>query len=166
MSQMISVTLTGPAKIAGKWCKPGDQVEVDLDLAAELEAVGVIAPLGDGISVADLAPGAPGFDAAVQAALDAASADLVADLAAARQRLSDADVEVGRQHARIMQLEADLATAAETLAALQAEVAARADSHAEGGQSADAGGEAAPAADAATAPKPRRKKAAGAADQG
>ena len=159
MSQKISVTLTGPAKIAGKWCKSGDVVDVGLDLAFELEGAGVIAAIAGGVTVADLAPGAPGFDAAVRAALEAATADLVADLAATRQRLADADVEVHRQHARIMQLEADLASAGEAVAALTAE-------NTEGGNAPTAGAEAAP--DAATAPalKAARKKGAGAADQG
>lgn len=166
MSQKISVTLTGPTKIEGKWCKPGDKVKVELDLAKELEGAGVIAPLGVRVTMTDHESDATSFNTVVQSAPDAATADLVADLAATRQRLADADIEVGRQHTRIMQLEADLVTAAETAIALMAEIEALTPKNTEGGQSSDTGGEAAPAADAATAPETARKKGAGAADQG
>ncbi len=159
MENRISVCLTGPAKIAGKWRKPGEDVDVTPDQVRDLAAAGVI-PQGMDLVVAEMAPGMPGFDEAVTVALDAATADLVADLEAARARLADADAEVDRQHSRIMQLEAELATAGEANAVLSAEIEALK------APNTDAGGEAAPAAEPATAPKSTRKKGAGVADQG
>lgn len=177
MENLISVRLTGPAKIGGKWWKPGDDVEVTPELSRELAAAGVIAE-GDAQALAELAPGMPGYDqavaamaktladAAVQAAVDAATAELIADRDAYRARASDADAEVNRQAARILELEADLAVSEGKNGALFVEVEALKAQNTEGGETSDAGAEAARTAEPATAPKNTRKKGAGAADQG
>ena len=105
MEDRISVRLTGPAKIDGLWRRPGEDVPVTVDRARELAALGVIGE-GESSALADLAPGMPGFDqavaamaktladAAVQAALEAAHSELIADRAAARVRAEDAEAEV------------------------------------------------------------------------
>lgn len=96
MEKRIAVNLTGPVKIDGKYRRPGDSVEVTMETARELEVAGVIAPIGVGISVAELATGAPGFDEAVHSAakllaeeavaeaVNAATATLVEGLVASR----------------------------------------------------------------------------------
>lgn len=120
MDDLISVRLTGPAKIGGKWRKPGEDVSVTPDLARELAAAGAIAD-SDAQALADLAPGMPDYDhavqamakvlaeAAVQAAVEATTAELIADRDAARARADEAETEVSRQLARIMRLEAEIA---------------------------------------------------------
>lgn len=115
----ISVRLASRAKIDGRWRDPGQQVDVDLATAAQLEAARAIEPV-DG-AIAELVSGAPPFDqevtamakiladAAVQAAVEAATAEIIADRDAARARAEDADAENRSHHARIYQLEAEIA---------------------------------------------------------
>ncbi|WP_028710407.1 hypothetical protein [Paracoccus pantotrophus] len=177
MEDRISVRLTGPAKIDGRWRKPGEDVAVTTDMARELVAAGVIAE-GEAQAVSDLAPGMPGFDeavhamaktladAAVQAAVETATAELIADRDAYRARANDADAEVNRQAARILELEAELAVSEGRNGALFAEIEALKARNTEGGEASDAGQEAARSEEPATAPKNTRKKGAGAADQG
>lgn len=168
MDNRISVRLTGPAKIEGKWRKPDEDVAVTPELARELAAAGVISKDPD-TDPSDLASGLPGFDeavteqarlladAAVVAAVDAATSELVADRDAARVRAADAEAEVNRQDARIMALEAELAVAEEKHAALLAEVETS-----KSAGSSTSGSEAAPEEKpVASAPKPARKKGAG-----
>ena len=135
MEDRISVRLIGPAKVGGRWCRSGEDVAVTQDQARELAALGVISE-GEGNLLAELAPGMPGFDqavaamaktladAAVHAALEAAHSELIADRDAARIRASDAEAEVGRQHARIMELEVELADSESLRKALAEENAA------------------------------------------
>ena len=78
MDKRISVDLTGPAKIEGKYRRQGETVAVTLDTARELDAAGVIAPIDWGVSVSELASGAPGFDAAVQDAAKLLAEDAIA----------------------------------------------------------------------------------------
>ena len=131
MEDRISIRLIGPAKIDGKYRKPGEDVDVTIDQLRDLTQAGAVAE-GDAQPVADLAPGMPGFDeavaatakvlvdAAVEAAVDAVHVEIVADRDAARTRASAAEAEVSRQHARIMALEAELHDAQAELAVLAA----------------------------------------------
>lgn len=177
MGNLISVHLTGRAKIDGKWRQPGEDVDVTPEVAGDLAVAGAIDE-GDAQAISELAPGMPGYDAAVAAmsktladaavlaSAEAATAELIADRDAYRIRASDADAEVNRQAARILELEADAAAAAEQITALQAEIAALTSENTEGGQSPNAGQEAPAQEEPATPPKNTRKKGAGAADQG
>jgi hypothetical protein len=162
MGDRISVRLTGPAKIEGKWRKAGEEVAVSPDLALELAAAGVVDR--DGQSAAEVAPGMPGYDEAVaamaktlaadavQTAVDEALAEVIADRDAYRAQANDAAATVSRQSTRILELEAEAATADEKIAALEAEVAALQPQNTEGGNT--------------TTPKRPPKKGLGAADQG
>lgn len=120
MDDRISVRLTGPAKIGAKWHKPGDEVPVDPETARDLAKAGVIDSDG-GTAAADLAPGMPGYDeavaamakvladAAVIAAVEAATVELIAERDAALDRLISADAEIVKARARIAELEAQIA---------------------------------------------------------
>lgn len=120
MGGRISVRLTGPAKIGADWHREGDDVPVTPEVARELAAAGLIAD-PDSVALHDLAPGMPGFDeavaamakvladAAVNAAVDAALVEVLADRDAARAHASTAEATVSRQDARIMELEARIA---------------------------------------------------------
>ncbi|WP_347268175.1 hypothetical protein [Paracoccus sp. (in: a-proteobacteria)] len=134
MGNRISVQLTGPAKIGGKWCKPGDHVEVAPEIARELATAGAVAKGVENVfaevAPGDLASGMPGFDeavaeqaklladAAVAAAVENAMTELTADRDAARTRAADAEAEVSRQYSQIMALEAEIAELKTALAEL------------------------------------------------
>lgn len=177
MSERISVRLTGPAKVDGKRRAPGEDVAVTPDQARELADAGLI-PQGDAQAVAEMAPGMPGYDqavaamaktladAAVQAAVEGATAELIADRDAYRARASDADAEVNRQAARILELEAELAISEGKNGALFVEIETLKAQNTEGGEPSDTGFEAARTEEPATAQKNTRKKGAGAAAQG
>ena len=119
MEDRISIRLTGPAKIDGKWRKPGEDVKVTPALGRELADAGVVED-SDDLAVADLAPGMPGYDeavaamartladAAVEAAVEAALAEVISDRDAARIRASDAEDAHRRAEARVLELEAEL----------------------------------------------------------
>lgn len=156
MEDRISVCLTGPAKIDGRWRKPGEDVAVTTDMVRELAAAGVI-PAADADAVADLASGMPGFDEAVRAAakelavdaVEAATAELVAVRDAALARATEAEAQRDLLQARVTEL--------------QAEVAALQRQNTEGGERSDAGQETAPQEKPVEpAPKNTRKKGAGA----
>lgn len=178
MEDRISVRLTGPAKIDGRWRKPGEDVAITTDMVRDLVAAGVIAE-GEAQAVSDLAPGMPGLDeavtamaktladAAVQAAVEAATAELIVDRDAYRARANDADAEVNRQAARILELEAELAVSEGKNGALFVEIEALKARNTEGGERSDAGQEAAQQEKpAAPAPKNTRKKGAAGTSQG
>lgn len=120
MDNRISVRLTGPAKIGAKWHKPGDDVAVDPDTARELARAGVIE--GDGTTAAtELAPGMPGFDdavaamakvladAAVAAAVEASTAELIAERHQARDQLRAANLTFDDMRKQIAELEDQIA---------------------------------------------------------
>lgn len=134
MEDRISIRLTGPAKIDGKWRKAGEDVPVTSELVRELAAAGVI-ERGDDTATAELAPGMPGYDeavatmaktladAAVEAAVEAALAEVVADRDAARIRANDAETALRRAEARVLELEAELHDAQTALEAVAANAA-------------------------------------------
>ena len=115
----ISVRLVSRAKVDGRWCEPGHEVHVDLATAAQLEAASAIQPV-DG-AIAELVSGAPTFDqevaamakmladAAVKAAVETATEELLADRDAARARLHEVEAENRSLQARNFELEAEIA---------------------------------------------------------
>lgn len=130
MGGLVSVTLSGPAKIAGRYRKVGDVVEVSSGVLDDLRAAGALS--ADDVVVAELVaemvPGAPGFDAAVaaqaeliaksvvDAAVSAALTEIIADRDNAAARASNAEVTITRQDTRIYELEAQVADLEERLA--------------------------------------------------
>lgn len=114
MDKRISVDLTGPAKIDGKYRRQGETVAVTLDTARELDAAGVIAPIDWGVSVSELASGAPGFDQAVEnAAKLLADAAIAEAVSAATDPLIDELAQLRTENAAL-QHELDAAKASQT----------------------------------------------------
>lgn len=121
MEQRVSVTFSAPTKVDGTARYPGDSAPVTISTAAQLEEMGVIEPIALGVSVAELAPGAPGFDEAVataakalaeqviDSALEAAVASLEAERNAAAARAIEAEAQRDLLQARVLELQAQLA---------------------------------------------------------
>ena len=122
MDDRITVRLIGPAKIGRDWRRTGDTPSVTLDEARQLKEAGLLA--GDDIvAVADLAPGMPGFDeavaamakvlaeAAVAAAVEASTAELIAERDAVFDQLEQAHAGLSEQAGRIAELEDQIANA-------------------------------------------------------
>lgn len=115
----IAIRLVAPAKVDGRWRGVGETIPVSYDVALQLEAAGAIEALGT--SMGELVPGAPGFDqevaavakmladAAVKAAVEAATAEVIADRDATRDRLHEIESEARSLQARNFELEAELA---------------------------------------------------------
>lgn len=112
MDERITVRLIGPAKIGRDWHKAGDTPSVTLDVARQLKEAGLLE--GDDLTAAaDLSPGMPGYDeavhamaktladAAVNAAVQKAEAQLIEERDTALERAKAAE-------ARIAELEAVL----------------------------------------------------------
>lgn len=123
MDERISVRLSGPAKIGRGWHKAGDTPSVTLDEARQLKEAGLLE--GDDLTaVADLAPGMPGYDeavhamaktladAAVNAAVQKAEAQLIEDRDAAIDRAKAAEARVQALEDQIAGLEAKVAAPA------------------------------------------------------
>lgn len=120
MDERISVRLTGPAKIGRDWLKAGDTPSVTLDEARQLKDAGLLAG-EDHAAVADLAPGMPGFDeavtamsktladAAVNAAVQTAEAQLIEERDAVVTRAKAADERVQELEAEVEALKAMIA---------------------------------------------------------
>ncbi|RWR14251.1 hypothetical protein [Paenirhodobacter populi] len=108
MSDSVVVTLTGPAKVAGRWKKPGDQVRVDETLVSQL-------PVDPGAVHVSTMSSAEAIDAAVAEKLDAAVKGATRDLEAALvEKISLLSASEGRREllqARVAELEAQLAVA-------------------------------------------------------
>lgn len=127
MEELVSVTLSGPAKVAGRWRRSGDVVEVSHTILRDLRAAGAVD--GDDAMVADLASGLPGFDQAVaaqaqlvaeaivDAAVGAALSEVVSERDNAIARASNAEATIGRQDTRIYELEARISELEEQIAA-------------------------------------------------
>lgn len=154
MSERIFVRLTGSAKIEGQWRKPGEDVAVTADLARELDAAGLIVEDG-GLSAAEIATGAPGFDEAVEAAArDIANAEIEAAVLAA---MGEFEGEKNALIARAVEAEALRDLLQERVLELQAQIeASPVAQDTEGGEQGAATGQ--PAAE--TAVKNARKGAA------
>ncbi len=139
MTERFKVTLNGPAKLNGKWCRIGDQPTVTEDQLEQLEELGLVSGcvLDDAAPVSDISPPtAEDFDAAVaakakvlaeavtDAVFEAAAADLIAERDAASEGLA-------RMAARVETLEADLdqerTAHAETLERLTAQLNTKAE---------------------------------------
>lgn len=125
MSDKITVTLTGPAKVGGRWRKPGDSVEVTRAELDDLVAGGALAPMSD----AELGAAVKGADRSqdLQAQLDAAKADLEKvsrDRDEWRALQQTAEGQVGRLEARVMELEDELNRSEEARAELAAQLEA------------------------------------------
>jgi hypothetical protein len=123
MDGRITVCLTGPAKIGRDWLKAGDTPSVTLDEARQLKEAGLLS--GDDLTaVADLAPGMPGYDEAVQAmaktladaavneAVQKAEVLLIEERDAALERANAADARVKDLEDQIAALEAKSAAPA------------------------------------------------------
>lgn len=127
---MITVTLTGPAKVGGLRKRPGDVVEVDPTTLRQLVAAGAVAPDLD--ATAPLLTGAPvrtltqaEFETAVAGAakvlaetmLDAVLAEALAPLEteknAALARAIEAEAQRDMLQSRVLELQAQLAAATE-----------------------------------------------------
>lgn len=123
MEGRITVTVTAPVMVGTGHHGPGARVDVTMAEAAQLEAMGVIAPIAEGVSVTDLAPGAPGFDEAVasvakalaetmvDAAIAASIAPLEAKKNAALARAVEAEAQRDLLLDRVLDLQAQLAAA-------------------------------------------------------
>lgn len=121
------VCLTGRAKIGGRWREVGEHVEVDQIVLADLAAAGVIDPAA--MAPADLAPGMPGFDeavaamskvladAAVAAAVEAATSELTEERDFYRTGAENAQAELRSLQATNHELEAEIADLKEAVAA-------------------------------------------------
>lgn len=115
----VLVTLSGRAKIGGKWRQPGETLTVDHITAGQLEDAGALSqpPRLDTEAVTGL----PGFDEAVaaaardianaevEAAVVAAMAEFDAEKAALRARAEEAETEMRSLQARNHELEAEIA---------------------------------------------------------
>lgn len=123
MDGRITVCLTGPAKIGWDWLKAGDTPSVTLDEARQLKEAGLLS--GDDLTaVADLAPGMPGYDEAVQAmaktladaavnaAVQKAEVLLIEERDAALERANAADARVKELEDQIAAFEAQAAAPA------------------------------------------------------
>lgn len=102
MSDRVSVTLTGPAKIGGRWRKPGDTAEVTSAELGDLIAAGAAA---DGVDIGDFAAPTP----------DASGQDLQVQLAEATKDRDEwralqqvAENQIARLEACVLELEDDL----------------------------------------------------------
>lgn len=123
MGERITVRLTGPAKIGRDWRKAGDTPSVTLDEARQLKEAGLLE--GDDLTAAaDLAPGMPGYDeavhamaktladAAVNAAVQKAEAQLIEERDAALERAELAEARVQELEGQIAGLDANAAAPA------------------------------------------------------
>lgn len=126
MEQRVSVTFSAPVKVEGIARRPGDSAAVTITTAAQLEEMGVIEPIALGVSVAELVPGAPGFDEAVaaaaqalaetmiDAAISASIGPLEAEKNAAAARAAEAEAQRDLLQARVLELQAQLAATTPT----------------------------------------------------
>lgn len=115
----VQIHLSRRAKIDGVWRQPGDQLQVDAVIAAQLEDAGALSqpPRLDTDSVTGL----PGFDEAVaaaardiantevEAAVVSAMGEFNAEKAALRARIQEAEAEMRSLQARNHELEAEIA---------------------------------------------------------
>lgn len=155
------VCLTGRAKIGGRWREVGEHVEVDQIVLADLTAAGVIEP---GPVVMELVPGGTGFDEAV-AAMSKVLAD-AAVAAAVEAATSELAEERDFYRTGAENTQAELRSLQATNHELEAEIADLKDQGKAGEGDRDAGQSPAPGTPAdtsvadASAEKPARKKAA------
>lgn len=157
MSDRVSVTLTGPAKIGGRWFKPGDAAEVTRAEIGDLVAAGVFAPLDDAALGAAVLDKASQQD--LQTQLDAANAAL-AEVTRDRDELRAlhqiAENQITRLEARVLELEDDLNKSEEVRRDLEARLQKTPSES--GGQD---GNDSPPDASGADVPKTAPKKGAG-----
>jgi len=117
--QKLNVRLSGPAKVAGKWRKTGETVEVDQRGADDLRAAGVLE--GDSLPAAAESEVGPAlFDQAVQskakeiaeAIVEAAVDQAVTELTLARDEANARAVEAEAQRDllqdRVLELQAQI----------------------------------------------------------
>ncbi|MBC9246737.1 hypothetical protein H4P12_08430 [Paracoccus sp. 11-3] len=108
-----AVTLVSRAKIDGRWRQPGDRLSVDPTTAAELQAMDAVlegeAPVTDATDAEVAIMAQTIADAAVKAAVAAATADLQAERDEWRQRAEDAEGETRSLQAQLFELEAEIA---------------------------------------------------------
>lgn len=94
MSDTVTVTLTAPAKVGGKWRRPGEEVTVEASLVGQLSIEGGALSVGKTFTAAEV---------------HARFAELCGELEDAADRAAEAEVARDQLQARVTELEAALA---------------------------------------------------------